>query len=433
MDARAIALAVPFFLLTIAVEVALDARRRVPRGDRWYRFRDSITSLACGVGQQVLAVALVGAVQIGAYTLIWEKARVTTLSTSSPWVWVAGFVLLDLGYYAYHRASHRVNSLWAMHVVHHQSEEYNLTTALRQSWLTSLVSWVFYAPMALLGFPPLVFVLCLTANTLYQYWIHVRGIGKLGVLELVFNTPSHHRVHHGIDPEYIDKNYAGVFIVWDRMFGTFTEEGREPAYGTVKPLESFNPFWANVEGFARIVDIAGRTRRPVDKLRAWIAPPEWLPDDLGGPVTVPPVDHATRVKFEGRLVDGDAVAARAAERGIDLYVGFHFAIAAIGVSLMNWFHAELGPGTRWLAVAIFMASLATWGGLFERRAWATALEVVRLGAIVVLAFLLPLGELASPLRGVAAAFAVASAAAFTLALRRRAALSVAPARDTAGE
>ncbi len=419
MDARAIALAVPFFLLTIALEIGLDARRRVPREQRWYRFRDSITSLACGVGQQVLAVAVVGAVQIGAYTLIYDKARVTTLSPASPWVWAAGFVLLDLGYYGYHRASHRVNALWAMHVVHHQSEEYNLTTALRQSWLTSLVSWVFYVPMALCGFPPLVFVLCLTANTLYQYWIHVRGIGKLGVLERVLNTPSHHRVHHGIDPEYIDKNYAGVFIVWDRLFGTFTEEDREPAYGTVKPLASFNPFWANVEGFARIVDIARRTRRPLDKLHAWVAPPEWMPDDLGGPVTVPPVDHAARERYD---VPGD--------RGITLYVGFHFAVVAIGVSLLNWFQASLGSGPRWLAVAIFMAALATWGGLFERRAWAVGLEMARLAAIVVLVFMLPLGELAPALRGVAAAFAVGSAAAFAIALRRRPALSVAPARDT---
>lgn len=408
MDARAIALAVPFFLLTIALEVALDARRRVPEEQRWYRFRDSITSLACGVGQQVLAVAAIGAVQIGAYAWLYERARLATLDTGAVWVWVAGFLLLDLGYYAYHRASHRINALWAMHVVHHQSEEYNLTTALRQSWFTALVSWVFYAPMAVLGFPPIVFVLCLTANTLYQYWIHVRGIRTLGWLEHVLNTPSHHRVHHGIDPEYIDKNYGGVLIVWDRMFGTFTREEREPAYGTVKPLASFNPFWANVEGFARIVDIARRTSRLRDKVWAFAAPPEWMPDDLGGPVTVPPVS-ADRVRFD---VPGD--------RGTTLYVAFHFAAAAIGVSLLNWFAASLG-GERWLAVVIFMASLATWGGMFERRPWAIALEVTRLAAIVVLAYLLPLGEHGPAVRGVAIAFAVASAAALALVVRRRAA------------
>jgi sterol desaturase/sphingolipid hydroxylase (fatty acid hydroxylase superfamily) len=407
VDARAIALAVPFFLVTIALEVAIDARRRVAPEQRWYRFRDAITSLACGVGQQVLAVAAIGALQVGAYAWLFEHARVATLPSSAAWVWALGFVLLDLGYYAYHRASHRVGVLWAMHVVHHQSEEYNLTTALRQSWFTALVSWVFYAPMAVLGFPPIVFVLCLTANTLYQYGIHVRGVRRLGPLEAVLNTPSHHRVHHGIDPEYIDKNYGGVFIVWDRLFGTFTREEREPAYGTVKPLASFNPFWANVEGFARIASIARRTRRLRDKAWAAFAPPEWMPDDLGGPVTVPPVDHAARVKYDVR---GD--------RGVTLYVALQFVVAALGVAALNWFHASLGPAPRWLAVGILMAALATWGGLFERRSWAVPLEIGRLAAVVLLGFVLPLGERAPAAIGLAAAFAVGSAVALAAARGR---------------
>lgn len=425
MDARAIALAVPFFLVTIVIEVLLDARRRASREDRWYRFRDAVTSLSCGVGQQVLAAAGIGALQVGAYTLIFEKARLTTLPTEAVWVWVTGFVLLDLGYYAYHRASHRINALWAMHVVHHQSEDYTLATALRQSWFTSLIGWVFYVPLALLGYPPIVFVLCLTANTLYQYWIHTRGIGRLGPIEWVMNTPSHHRVHHGIDPEYIDKNYAGVFIVWDRLFGTFTEEVREPAYGTVKPLASFNPFWANVEGFARIVDIARRTRRPVDKLWAWFAPPEWMPDDLGGPVTVPPVDHAHRVKFD---VPGD--------RAVTAYVAVQFGVVALGVAALLWFQAALAVPERVLAIAILMAALGTWGGLFEGRRWAPPLELLRLAAIVVLAFRLPLDQpepsagALEAARWALVAFAALSVAAFAVVLRQRRALSSEPVRGT---
>jgi alkylglycerol monooxygenase len=426
VDARAIALAVPFFLLTILVEMTIDARRKDPAtggpvagARRWYRFPDSITSLACGVGQQVLAVLAIGTIQVGAYTLIYEKGRLLTLDPASPLVWVLGFVLLDLGYYAYHRASHRINVLWAMHVVHHQSEEYNLSTALRQSWFTAIFSWVFYAPMAIAGFPPLVYVLCLTGNTLYQYWIHNRGVGRLGPLEWVMNTPSHHRVHHGIDPEYIDKNYAGVFIVWDRMFGTFTAEDREPAYGTVKPLASFNPFWANVEGFARIVDIARRTGRPLDKLRAWVAPPEWMPDDLGGPVTVPPVDHERRVKFD---VPG--------WRGLVGYVGAQFAAVAVAVGFLNWFSAQLPTGLKVLAVAVLMSALATWGGLFERRGWAVPLELARLVATVALAWLLPLGALTLPVCAGAAAYAVASAVALTVVTRRSLALAAEPARGT---
>jgi len=275
VDARAIALAVPFFLLTIALEIALDARRRVPEEQRWYRFRDAITSLACGVGQQVLAVAAIGAVQLGAYVWLFEHARLTTLPTASVAVWAAGFLLLDLGYYAYHRASHRINVLWAMHVVHHQSEEYNLTTALRQSWLTALVSWVFYAPMALLGFPPLVFVLCLTANTLYQYWIHVRGVGRLGVLEHVLNTPSHHRVHHGSNGKYLDRNHGSILIVWDRLFGTFQREEEPVVYGLTKNIDTYNPLRIAAHEYADMVrDIAHSTTWR-DRLSFVLRGPGW--------------------------------------------------------------------------------------------------------------------------------------------------------------
>jgi hypothetical protein len=187
--------------------------------------------------------------------------------------------------------------LWAGHAVHHQSEEYNLTTALRQSWLEATMAWPFYLPLALLGFPPVMFVLASTFNSLYQFWIHTRTIGKLRPIEGVLNTPSSHRVHHGIDPEYIDKNYAGMFTIFDRVYGTYKAEEREPTFGTVKPLASFNPLWANLEGWARIFGIARRTSRIRDKLYAFIAPPEWLPQDLGGVQTVPPVDHATYTKY----------------------------------------------------------------------------------------------------------------------------------------
>src|SRR5690606_31238042 len=151
----------------------------------------------------------------------------------------------DFAYYWWHRASHRISFLWAAHVVHHQSEDYNLAVALRQAWFTSLSSWVLNLPLAFLGVPPLVYGVCAALNTLYQFWIHTRLVGKLGPLEWVLNTPSHHRVHHGIDAPYLDTNYGGVFIVFDRLFGTFVEETHEPRYGTLDPIRSFDPVWAN--------------------------------------------------------------------------------------------------------------------------------------------------------------------------------------------
>jgi sterol desaturase/sphingolipid hydroxylase (fatty acid hydroxylase superfamily) len=372
VDGIFIAIAIPFFFLLIGVEVYVDRKRRREGKDPLYRFADSITSLSCGVGQQILGAVALGALQIGAYALVHDSLRVATVPTTSTIGWVLAFLGVDLAYYAYHRASHRINFFWATHVVHHQSEEYNLTTALRQSWFTGVTSWLFYAPLAIAGVPTGMFVTCLTLNTLYQFWIHTRAVNKLGPLELVLNTPSHHRIHHAIDPEYIDKNYAGVFIVWDRLFGTFVEEGREPAYGTVKPLASFNPFWANVEGFARIVEMARGTRSWRDKLFAWVAPPEWRPADLGGVVVVPPVD-ANRVKYD--VVKNAAVGR---------YVTAQFVGVALLVMTLLVFK-DLGTAERAGLSAVGLATLGVWGGLFEERRWALPVELARmvgLGVVV---------------------------------------------------
>ena len=384
MDTRAIAFAVPFFFLLIGIELALDMRRRRRAGaqvpsDRAaepaYRFADAITSLGCGIGEQVLAIAFVSSVALVAYALVYEHLRVATIPMSSVVGWIAAVLLVDLGYYAYHRASHRINFFWATHLVHHQSEEYNLGTALRQSWFTALTSWLFYLPLAVLGFSPIMFLVAHTGNTLYQFWIHARNVGKLGVFEKVLNTPSHHRVHHGIDPEYIDKNYGGIFIVFDRLFGTFHEETFEPAYGTVKPLSSFNPLWANFEGFARLADMSRRTARWRDKVLVWVMPPEWHPEDLGGIVIVPRVDHATRRKYGAEV-----------SPWMRRYVAFHFVVTSIGVSALLYWDSVLMPFVRWSGVALVLATVVIWGGLFERRRWARVAEVVRLIALVAFAY-----------------------------------------------
>lgn len=416
MDGRFIAIAIPFFFLLIGIEVYSDRKRRKEGKEPLYRFADSITSLACGVGQQVLGALAFGAVLIGGYTLVYEKLRLFTIAESSTLGWIFAFVGVDLGYYAYHRASHRINFFWATHVVHHQSEEYNLSTALRQSWFTSLTSWIFYAPLAVAGVTPLVFVTCLTFNTLYQFWIHTRTIEKLGPLEWVMNTPSHHRIHHAIDPEYIDKNYAGVFIVWDRLFGTFVEEHREPAYGTVKPLASFNPFWANVEGFARIVEMSRATRSAADKLFAWIAPPEWRPRDLGGPVVVPPVDHDTRVKYAAKK-----------NAALGLWVTAQFVGVALVVVALIAFASQLDLVERAGLTAVVLATLAIWGGLFEERRWAVPLELARLvGFGLVLGFIGAARDQAAAAMIAWAAFAAGSLFWLLAAVRSRPAEALAP-------
>ncbi|MGZ3417153.1 MAG: sterol desaturase family protein [Polyangiales bacterium] len=282
MDARAIALAIPAFLVLIAIELAVaraQQRKLVP-------LHDAIASLSIGIGQQLLELATAAA-SLAAYAWVSSHHALVHPSMKSPLSWVALILLVDLAYYWFHRASHRVGFLWAIHAVHHQSEEYNLTTALRQPWLEGIVAWPFYLPIALFGFPLEAFVVAVTVDQVYQFWIHTRTIGKLGPIEGFLNTPSAHRVHHGIDPEYVDKNYGGILIVWDRMFGSYTPEVHEPTYGTVQPLASFSPLRANLEGWGKMLRIALKTRRFRDRLAIFFAPPEWHPDDMGGVQTVP--------------------------------------------------------------------------------------------------------------------------------------------------
>ncbi|MEZ4241764.1 MAG: sterol desaturase family protein [Myxococcota bacterium] len=240
-----IALAIPFFLLLIAAEWAVL---------RWQgqavRLDDAAVDLACGITQQVTGL-FVKLLPLAAFAVV-APLRLVSLDPASPVTHLVAFLGYDLGYYAWHRWSHVTNLGWATHVPHHQSEEYNLSVALRQSVTSGLSSWPFFLPLLLVGVPPEVLGLHGALNTLYQFWIHTEAVGRLGPLEWVLNTPSHHRVHHAINPEYIDKNYAGVLIVWDRMFGTFAPEVAEPVYGTVVPLRSFDPVWANAAAFAAL-------------------------------------------------------------------------------------------------------------------------------------------------------------------------------------
>jgi alkylglycerol monooxygenase len=373
VDEKSVALAVPLFFLLIAVEL-LVLRFTGPK--RAYRFADAMTNMSCGVGQQVLepffkAFALVP------YTWLWTH-RLLDVSPSSTlgWVlaWAALIVGVDLGYYAFHRASHRVGFLWAVHSVHHQSEEYNLSVALRQPWLESIVTPAFYLPLAVLGFPPIMYLAGVTIDTLYQFWIHTRAIKRLGPFEWVMNTPSHHRVHHGVDPEYVDKNYAGIFIVWDRLFGTFEPEGREPVYGTVKPVASWGPLAVNLGHWRELARMSAATRSFGDKVRVWLAPPEWRPADLGGPVTVPVADPSSRPTYDVR-----------ATRGVQLYVAFQFLVAAMATMAYLWIESTT-PWPRLLAAAcVFIATVVAWGALLEGKRWGWPLEVGRLvaGAAVV--------------------------------------------------
>ena len=241
--------AVPGFVALIVAEM-FWARRRDPAA---YEPQDTLTSLALGAGSVV--ASLLSAGLIFALALWLYQYRLVTLGWQW-WVWPLCFVLDDFGYYWQHRTGHRVRWFWASHVNHHSSQHYNLATALRQTWTGFIaLSFVFRVPLALAGFHPAMIVTCGAVNLIYQFWIHTAAVRRLPAwFEAIFNTPSHHRVHHAINPLYLDRNSAGVLIVWDRLFGTVQPEvpGLRIHYGIVRQLGSFNLVWAAFHEYAAI-------------------------------------------------------------------------------------------------------------------------------------------------------------------------------------
>jgi sterol desaturase/sphingolipid hydroxylase (fatty acid hydroxylase superfamily) len=268
--------AVPFFILALLLEYAWGRAT----GRNTYRFADTINSLQLGTLSRlrgVLGIGLGGAV----YGALTGSLTAFRMRVDDPLVWVLAFVAYDFCYYWSHRMGHQWRLLWASHVAHHQSEEFNLSTALRQT-STGYLTFVFYVPLYVLGFPPYVIITVGSLNLIYQFWVHTEHIRTLGPLEWVFVTPSNHRVHHAKNPEYLDRNYGGVFILWDRVFGTFEPEdpARPCVYGTTHQLASWNPLWANLHVYYEGLKDMRRTRRFRDKLRLWFEGPGWRPADL---------------------------------------------------------------------------------------------------------------------------------------------------------
>ncbi|MBL4631025.1 MAG: sterol desaturase family protein [Paraglaciecola sp.] len=285
--------AVPFFFLLIFAELFLEKIK----GTNYYRVNDSINSLTAGVLSRMTGIVK-QLFPLTIYVVAYEQLALFQME-SSWWMWLIAFVLYDFCYYWNHRLGHETNILWAAHVVHHSSEEYNLTTALRQSG-SSFFSWVFYLPMAILGFEPLVLISVGSLNLIYQFWVHTRHIPKLGWYEKAFVTPSNHRVHHAQNQVYIDRNYGGVFIIWDRIFGSFQEEldSEPPIYGIRKALKSWNPLWANVHVYARLFKDCWHAKRWQDKLSIWFKPTGWRPSDVEVNYPLNKVDLSKFTRFD---------------------------------------------------------------------------------------------------------------------------------------
>lgn len=236
--------AIPIFALMIAVEAFWAYRKN---SDEYSNRKDTWVNILLGFGSIAWGVAF-GLATGYVFVYFYENAPYK-FPADAWWTWVVLFFVDDFVYYVFHRVSHESRLFWNFHVVHHSSEHYNLSVAVRQSWFSGILHWIFYAPIMLLGFAPWMFALMHGSNLIYQFWIHTKFVKKLGWLEYILNTPSHHRVHHGVNAPYIDKNYAGVLIIWDRLFRTFVPETEEPRYGIIKPITGYNPLWINTHAW----------------------------------------------------------------------------------------------------------------------------------------------------------------------------------------
>tara|TARA_B100000700_G_scaffold226776_1_gene250296 strand:- start:348 stop:1586 length:1239 start_codon:yes stop_codon:yes gene_type:complete len=270
-------LAIPIFFLMICIELVYGYLK----GKNNYRLNDTITSINIGLISRFPTILNLG-FQGLTFSYVATNMNLFQLPISSPFTWIFAFVLYDFLYYWMHRFHHEYKFLWATHVVHHHGEEFNLSTALRQTSSGFLWKWIFFLPILFVGIPSPVFVAVGGLNLIYQFWVHTEHIGKLGWYERYFITPSNHRIHHAKNPEYVDKNYGGVFILWDRFFGTYCEERDDlkPVYGTVKALRSWNPLWANIEVFTNMAKDSYHTKKWKDKIKVWFSRTTWRPKDV---------------------------------------------------------------------------------------------------------------------------------------------------------
>jgi len=332
--------AVPFFILAIVLELAYGLIQH----RNTYRLNDSVSSLFLGVLSQARRFVTLG---IGGYIyyLITRYFSLPLLDASHWFTWVLAMVLYDFCYYWLHRMGHERTILWAAHVAHHQSEDYNLTTALRQTSTGFLLGWIFYIPMYLAGIPAEVVVTVGSINLIYQFWVHTEHVPKLGWYEWVFVTPSNHRVHHAQNDRYLDRNYGGLFIIWDRLFGTFQEElPEEPViFGIRGPLRSWNPVMALTHIYVDMARDSWRTASWRDKLKVWVARTGWRPADVAATYPREKNDLAHFERYDPQV-----------RRFVSIYAFFQLVSAVL---LLNYMQST--ALAYWSGVALWAMLLGT--------------------------------------------------------------------------
>jgi len=365
-----VVVALPVFGLLMLAEFAYG----LLRGRNTYGFSDTLSSLGQGLLSQVVA-ACTQLVQVGFYALAWPHLTLTPHAALwQGWGGVALAVLLyDFCDYWLHRVSHESALFWAAHVVHHQSQHFNLSTALRQESAYALSGWMFFLPMAVVGVPPAQFAVAGVVVLFYQFWIHTEHIGSLGVLDRILSTPSNHRAHHATNARYLDRNYGAILIVWDRLFGSFEPESEPCVYGTTTPLDSWDPLQAVGRNYVDLWRKAARMRGWRDKLRVLFKAPGWAPQGAGtapAPGAVEGTAAAGLVAGGASGADGGAATARydpPTTLGQRAVAATLFVVATAATAGFLWRVDDLGAWRTGAAALALVGVLWAIGAVLERR------------------------------------------------------------------
>ncbi|RFS23957.1 sterol desaturase family protein [Chitinophaga silvatica] len=360
MHLNYLALAVPFFLVFIGLEYLISQKQ----GKRYFKFNDSVTNLSIGIFERLLDVFTVGMFYY-VYAYLHTRFGIFDIRPGVL-LWVALLICTDFIWYWYHRLGHEVSLFWCAHVVHHQSEEFNYTVSARITVFQAFIRTGFWAILPIIGFPPGMITTMLLVHGLYPFFIHTRTIGKLGILEYILVTPSHHRVHHASNPKYLDKNYGDMFIIWDKLFGTFQKEEEEPVYGLTKPLQSNSFLWQHFHFILEMIYTVRRTDGWKNKFKVVFGKPDY-------------VDPGAREELESRFLIQN-------HEKTEMSKLYNYVLWQIAVTLMLLFTFLLFenyvPAAIQVGIALLiLLTLINCGAIMEQKQWVFYLEFARYGVL----------------------------------------------------
>lgn len=371
--ANILLITIPIFLVLIVIEVSYG----VWKNDQKHSYMDTISSLSSGFTNLMVDILGLGII-IFSYPFFYERLKIVELEESILLYFLA-FICVDFASYCHHRLKHSINVFWNMHVIHHSSEEFNLACALRQSITNNLgIGILFLIPAALLGVPAKMISILGPLHLFGQFWYHTRHIGKLGWLEYILVTPSQHRVHHAINKEYIDKNLAAIFCIWDRAFGTFQEELDDVpcVYGTLKPVNTWNPILINFQHLSYLIQDAWHTNNIGDKLKIWFMPTGWRPKDI---IDKYPRNSVDNVYDQKKYKPNYTILHK-------IFVGFHFITLNIVLFIFLNSFADLTIFDKSGYLILIFSTIFSFSSIMDGFKWSVSFEFIRIfiGLIVIL-------------------------------------------------